>query len=185
VCVAIEGVTVHVLELQRKGTLARRLYQAELALESTKVQMGVHEQLLKDKQRQVDRVTIERDVLQLEKTQLETLLEEARRELSKVRVKRLSKPAAMVSELEDVTGAGLWTTSAVAASMPYQSQAWTSLSTLSSTRRKLPQVPSMTMVDVKPPTSSIVPTSARESLPGCQQQRQDFSQVYQHWKQVY
>jgi len=43
----------------------------ELALESTKVQLGVYEQLLEDKQWQVDHVTIEHDALQLEKTQLE------------------------------------------------------------------------------------------------------------------
>jgi len=77
--------------------------------------MGMYEQLLEDKQWQVDCVTVEQDVLQLKKTQLETLLEEAHQELSKVRVKRSSKPAATVSELEDGAGAGLWTTSAVVA----------------------------------------------------------------------
>jgi len=121
--------------------------------------------LLEDKQRQVDHVTNEHDALQLEKTQLETLLEEARQELSKVRVRQSSNPAATASQLEDVTGAGLWTTSAVAASMQYQLQVWSFPSTLTSTRCKLPQLPSMTMVDVKPPIGSVVPMSAGRAVP--------------------
>ena len=40
-----------------KGTLARRLQQAEAVLDSTKVQLGMYKQLLDDKQRQIDRVT--------------------------------------------------------------------------------------------------------------------------------
>jgi len=40
-----------------------------------------------------------------------------------VGVKQSSKTAATTSKMEDVTGTGLQTTSAVAASMPYQSHA--------------------------------------------------------------
>ena len=55
--------------------------QSETALESAQVQIEMYNRLLDDKQRQIDLVTVERDVLQLENQQLDTMLGEMRNEL--------------------------------------------------------------------------------------------------------
>ena len=46
---------------RRKGTLVRRLQQAETALESARVQIDMYERLLSDKQQQLDCVISEHD----------------------------------------------------------------------------------------------------------------------------
>ena len=71
---------------RRKGTLARRLLHAELTLENSKVQKGLYEQLLEDKQQQVVLLMEERDVLKFEKERLESQLDEMRYELRAVKL---------------------------------------------------------------------------------------------------
>jgi len=71
---------------RRKGTLARRLLHAELTLENSKVQKGLYEQLLEDKQQQIVLLMEECDVLKLEKKRLESQLEEMRYELRAVKL---------------------------------------------------------------------------------------------------
>lgn len=69
---------------RRKGTLARRLLRAEVALEGTQVQRDMYEQLLLEKQQHIERVSMERDALQMENRDLEARLEDARQELDKL-----------------------------------------------------------------------------------------------------
>ena len=64
---------------RRKGTLVRRIFQSEVALESTQVQRDVYERLLREKQQQVNHVSEKRDALQIEKKDLEMRLGDARR----------------------------------------------------------------------------------------------------------
>ena len=55
------------MKCTRKGTLAWRLLHVELMLENSKVQKGLYEQLLEDKQQQVVLLMEERDIFELEK----------------------------------------------------------------------------------------------------------------------
>ena len=52
----------------------RRLIRAEVALKGTQVQRDVYERLLQEKQQYIERVSIERDVLQMENRDLEARL---------------------------------------------------------------------------------------------------------------
>ena len=59
---------------------------AELTLENSKVQKGLYEQLLEDKQQKVVLLMEERDVLKFEKERLESQLDEMRYELQTVKL---------------------------------------------------------------------------------------------------
>ena len=76
---------------RRKGTLARRLLTAETALESTQVQKDVYERLLLEKQQHIERVSIEREALQMENADLEARLEQVRQQLDDLRTERLKE----------------------------------------------------------------------------------------------
>ena len=100
-----------------KGTLTCRLQQSEAALESAHVQIKMYDRLLEDKQRQIDQVTVEYDVLQLEKKQLYALLEEARQELRQI---RLQVPGDISPEKPRLTETGVSTI--ITALMPLSRQ---------------------------------------------------------------
>ena len=66
------------LMCRHKDTLSHRLFQAEVDLESMQKQRDVYERLLQKKQQQIDNLSMECDVLQLEKKKLAMHLEHAR-----------------------------------------------------------------------------------------------------------
>ena len=87
---------------RRKGTLARRLFQAEVALENTHVQRDVYERLLQEKQQQIDNVSMERDALQLEKKNWK----DARREIDSVKIDKLLGSERSVTILKERSSMG-------------------------------------------------------------------------------
>ena len=102
--------------------------------------------MLADQQRQTDRVTVERDVLQLEKKQLDGLLEEARRELEQIRLRAPSDVSPVELTLSEPRMA---ITSAAAVLTP---PSYTGMPRSHTTgKRKLPQIPGVQV----PPGSDI------------------------------
>ena len=129
---------------RRKGTLARRLLRAETALESSQVQKDVYERLLQEKQQHIERVSIERDSLQMENADLEARLEHVRQQLDELRTERWreSEKRAAVSKVEADGHPSFLTPSTNV--LPINMGMWSSVS---SSRRKLPQIPSTMAVD--------------------------------------
>ena len=149
---------------RRKGTLARRLFQAEVALENTHVQRDVYERLLQEKQQQIDNVSMERDALQLEKKELETCLEDARREIDSLKIDKLlgSERSVTIQKERSSMGSELLTPSVTrTASLRGNSDAWSPVASVPSSRRKLPQLPQF----VGSSSKAVVTTRSSLGLP--------------------
>ena len=134
------------LRCRRKGTLARRLFQAEVALKSTHIQRYVYERLLQEKQQQIDNMSMECNALQLEKKELETCLEDTRRETDSLKIDRLlgSERSVTIPKGRSSMGSELLTLSVTrTASLKGDSDAWSPVASVLTSRRKLPQLPSL------------------------------------------
>ena len=128
---------------RRKGTLTSRLFQAEVLLESTHLQRDVYERLLQERQQQIDNVSMERDALQLEKKELEIRLEDARQEIDSLKIVKLlgSEWSVTIPKERSSMGSELLTPSARTASLQGNSDAWSPVASVPSSRHKLPQLP--------------------------------------------
>ena len=149
---------------RHKGTLACRLFQAEAALKSMQVQRDVYERLLQEKQQQIDNVSMEHDALPLEKKELETRLEDARREIDSLKIDKLlgSEQSVTIPKERSSMGSKLFTLSATrTASLRGNSDAWSPVALVPSSRRKLPQLPQ----SVESSSKAVVTTRSALGLP--------------------
>ena len=116
---------------------------SKVALESTQTQRDMYERLLEEKQQHIDRVSLERDVLQIKNKQLEAKLEHAHQQLDELRIEKTmaSERKATIPEGRTEVKSSLFIPNTSV--LPVNMSGWSSAPSGSC---KLPQVP-CTIVD--------------------------------------
>ena len=132
---------------RHRGTLVRRLQQAETALESVRVQIDMYERLLSDKQQQLDRVISEREVLQLEKEQLNNLLQEARLKVDKFHLQREGEALFVKSKADNSISSKTRVLTPPSFTQP------SAVASSGSKKRELPKLPTVQVSEVEPAVS--------------------------------